>query len=1456
MPASVVVVSGLGASDRGFARLVCARLRAADFVIVDHDAGVEVISDGLVGAVVHLAGAASDGVRLDDALSEDIYRSQAMAAVATAHGVPFIVASRLSVVGPRRGLHPEADPRTQLFGGSAVLGKDIDVIAERRSLTERAAFARATVDHADACAARRQLVADRMRAQGGPDTGPGFEAALAAHRATEIDDVMRRTLVDAAAGWRFMTASPQALRGFTRALGELCACQVADDVAVTLVRLPGVMAARDDDEEEEEDDDHVPSPALLTQRARLKSGAVRLPFADRARVEALPTDVIADAVATVVRAAVAAVDAGESVPGVGVVHVCTHAETPLSTERVLDLFDLHLRRHDDARPLSTRLLSVDQSTRLPALVDVGRDLGLNGLAAATASFSRGIGRISNQAETAAKETRAAIHSMRSPSGHDVAVGAAPPFFGDDVRFAQRGLRVAAAKAGLPPVDLRVDWRSFMRDRHLPLLDVRLRARDARSAARARQPVPPHASLGQLLITAARRFGKKSALSQFSSPQAVAAGAAVTVDVSYQELLDRARAVALRLQSAGVVRGDRVVIAGDNAPAWGIVAFGAVLLGATLVPLDPNLEDPAARMILKKARARIAVVDVGVRGRIGAALADTIEAPVLDMQLTATTGPGLDLDGHALSAPDDVASILFTSGTTGDPKGVMLSHKNFCALLGSLLAVFPVTGKDRLLSVLPLHHTFEFTCGLLMPLACGAQIFTPDALVGERVLSALKAGRITAIVGVPALWQLLERRMKKTAEDGGELQASAFQTLLRLNKKLGARFGVSLGPIILKRVHDQLGGHLRVLISGGSALPPSTHELFQGLGLPLAEGYGLTETAPVLTVAEGKLGMPAGTVGTPIPGVQLKLVDPDSGVDVTAVAGAMGEIWARADNVMVGYFDNDEATRAVLTDDGWLKTGDLGTFDTSGRVKLVGRSKDVVVTAAGENIYLDDVEKRLEDIPGVFELALLGIADPKGGERLALAFVVGDDADSVVVDVNVDGAAGAHADRVNMARQLVGQRVLKLPAFQRPAVIEAWSGLLPRTASRKVKRREVKAGVEAILKARALRRAESEPEAGSGAGSGAGSVVVLNVVERHVTDAVASTAGVEVATLSSSTSLTADLGFDSLMWVELQGQLEQRLSIVLDPELLVTKETLAEVCAIARDATSNTSGGGSDGVSDDDRVTRGVTGDDDDAWPPLVQEALKLAVAAPSKKAARAALSLAQRRLFRDGFDTEVRGGAFIPANRNVIVVANHTSHLDTGLVKYALGEYGSGLRPLAAKDYFFEGNPLKVAFFEHLTNLVPIDRETGSGLAFEQAKAVVLAGHVVLIFPEGTRREDGTLGSFKPLVAKLAMATNTDVLPIYLEGCFEAFPRGASRPRFGRRLVAHVGPPLEASALARLTAHLPAVKAARAAADVIRESIVALRDGKALELSKIRDLDDIAATGRVVNVDSDDSRVG
>jgi long-chain acyl-CoA synthetase len=1464
---SVVVFSATDAPARALRAAVAARLArtdaGSDIVVVGPE---DVVDESHVALVVHAQGALSKSRRLDDAVDDDLVATGALLALAQQKGAGFVLLSRLSVVGGKKGLCAEVDPRTVLFGGSNVKGKDVDVDACRASLQAQIEHARRGVQHADASAARRQRVRETLVARGGPSAGQGFERAVADAERDDLSLAMRAALVERAAGWRFPTASSTALRGFSRALAELLVAQASDgaDRAHAIVRLPELLVATvagvDGVDAGDVSDlgDVGDKGALARIVDRIHDGALRLPFAPRARLEALPGDVVADAVVAVVLAQWKAATGGATTAGLSVVHVATHDKNPLPVERLLDLLDLHLRKAGRARPALAPLLHVDDGAPLPAGLDVAADVAARGVSSLLSVVADRTGAVSARAEGLVDELTEGVRALGRSNGRDVALCQAPPFFVDDVRFAARGLRMACTRAGVAVVDTgAVDWRAHLLQRQLPALD---RARTKKREAAARKPIAAYDSLAHLIVEAAARHKNRPALSVFLPPDQVPAGGSDVVDVSYAELLDRARAVALRLQQAGVQRGDRVVLCAQNHPAWGICAFGALLLGATLVPLDVNLDADAADNVLKKARATVAVVDKHVRARLGSALAARVPPPLFDLHLLASTGPGLDLSTHALPSSSDLASILFTSGTTGEPKGVMLSHGNFCALLGSLLAVFPVGDGDRMLSVLPIHHTFEFTCGFLMPLATGAQIYTPDAIVGDRVTYAMKAGRITAIVGVPALWQLLERRMKKTIDERGEFVSSIFATLLSVNKKMGAALGFSAGRWLFKPIHDQLGGHLRILISGGSALPPAVHELFQGIGLPLAEGYGLTETAPVLTVAEGRLGAPAGTVGTAVPGVTLKLVDPETGLDVDSASGAVGELWAKADNVMQGYFENEAATQAVLTPDRWLKTGDLGTIDKDGRVRLVGRSKDVVVTASGENVYLDDVEKKLEQIPGVFELTLLGIPDPRGGERLALVAV------AAAIDdppLGTPMAASDDPERLQRARTAVGQRVLKLPQFQRPAIIEVLGTALPRTSTRKVKRKQVKTELLELLKKR-----EADVEA-----STADNVVAISAART----AIARAAGVEVARLSAQTSLPQDLGFDSLMWVELQGQLERETGVVVDPEVLVTKETVVDVEQYveqriedlrASGSTTTTKATNARANHNDDEPRPGrAKHDDDDGTGTLARRALALSTTvattvatatlqAPAVHTARATLSLLQENLYSRGFDTTVEGAAFIPANRSAIVVANHTSHLDMGLIKYALGDWGSGLRPLAAKDYFFEGNPLKVAFFTHLTNLVPVDRETGSGLAFEQAKAVVSAGHVVLIFPEGTRREDGTLGAFKPLVAKLSLATGVDVLPLHLGGCYEAFPRGAATPRFGSALRARIGPPLPSSELARLTAHLGPVQAARAASEIIRSAVVALAEGQALELHRARTLDDVTAARRPFGIDRDGAAAG
>lgn len=855
---------------------------------------------------------------------------------------------------------------------------------------------------------------------------------------------------------------------------------------------------------------------------------------------------------------------------------------------------------------------------------------------------------------------------------------------------------------------------------------------------------PYDTLVHLFTSCTTRFAKKPVFTRLVGEDAR--------ELTYGELAAAVKAATARLRAAGVSAGDRVVLSGQNQSDWPIAFFAVTCAGAIAVPVDPGLTPEQLAVVVDKARPRVAIFDKAARSRF----ASLSSLDVKDMALLAARGSAVEHAAEAQfafhePAPDDVASILFTSGTTGEPKGVMLTHRNFCSLVAALGSIFDMHGDDRALSLMPLHHTLEFSCGLLMPIVAGAHVFYVDELAPERVLYALKKGRITGMVGVPALWQALERKVRATVKEKGGVVEQAFETAMRMQLTLAQETGLDVGKRIFKPLHDALGGHLKILISGGAALPRDTHALFQGIGMPLAEGYGLTETAPVLTVATAGVDDPGGTVGRPIPGVQIRIDSPD--------AFGAGEILAKGPNVMKGYFENDAATRAVFTDDGWLRTGDLGKIDDSGRLVIVGRAKDVVVTSAGENIYLDDIETLIGTIPDVVEYTLLGIPAAGGGERLAL---VARAAPNVTGDV---------------AKERVRHALRAVATTYRPAVIEFVDDTLPRTATRKVKRKDVRVQLVALLDAKGALAIDEAPP-----------VLVVR-------QAIAALVGRDVASLKGSMSLEGDLGFDSLYWVELASLLAPHTGST-DPELLYAANTIAGVEKLVRDADPRRA----------EAVTRATDDDEKERLPAIVV------------KPGRAALTYAQRELYETLFSTTVKGRANIPWNTHSIVVANHCSHLDTGLVKFALGRYGAELRPLAAKDYFFEGNPLKVAFFESFTNLVPLDRESAAGRAFEQALDVVKQGSTVLLYPEGTRRTEGTLGEFKPLVGRLALSAGVPVVPVYLKGTFDALPKGARFPR-ARDLVATIGPPLLPEQLRAAVSGTNAVVDAREATRLIRDAL-------------------------------------
>ena len=949
----------------------------------------------------------------------------------------------------------------------------------------------------------------------------------------------------------------------------------------------------------------------------------------------------------------------------------------------------------------------------------------------------------------------------------------------DYRFACLHIRQAFARlspqeqALLPWRPEDIDWRHYMVEVHIPGIMRNVAPEIEKKLDKPKKPLQRHDDLNAMLDELAVRHDHAAALCLLTDDG--------LTRMSFRQLRGRALATAVRLSQAGVKPGDRVVLSGKNHPDWPVAWFGIVRAGAVAVPLDPALDADKVRIILGSARPAAAIVDSAAVQAFGAALQGLSTFDLHAVTDVGAVGAVPDVQARG----QDLASVLYTSGTTGDPKGVMLSHENFVSMLAALGRIFPLTEDDRVLSVLPLHHAFEFSCGLLLPLSLGARIVYLDRIDADRMTEGLQEGRITAMVGVPALWQLLERRIKSQVKERGRVFELAFDQGLDLNRKVARGSGFDLGRLLFGTVHSRFGGNIRMLISGGAALPRQTQELFVGLGLPMAEGYGLTEAAPVLTVAEPRFGAKSGNVGKAVPGVELRIWQAD--------AQGVGEVQARGPNVMQGYFENPGATEAALTRDGWLRTGDMGRLDHKGRLTLVGRAKEVVVTAAGENVYLDDVEQALGPIPQVEEYVLVGLDDPRGGERLGL----------LARPIVHDGQSPTQAHQE--ARQAIVEAVSRLPQVQRPGAIHLVDAPLPRTATRKVQRKDARTVLEKLV-------AAAEVNRGTKAGEG---------LAAPVARAIASVAGVSADQVHAGTSLAEDLGYDSLMWVELQSALEGVGHGVPDALALQRCRTAAEVVALV----------GAPPAAQPERADQAPI-----HIPSVVARPLKDAMA------------MVQRTLNGDLLGTRVLGRAWIPQNRTVIVVANHSSHLDMGLVKYALGEYGEGLVSLGAQDYFFEGNRWKVAYFEHLTNVMPLDRTRGFRESLRQATGAVEGGHVVLIFPEGTRQTSGRLAEFKPLVGKLALDTGTDILPVFIDGAYDAMPKGALLPR-KRGITVRIGPPLQIADLRRLTEGLRGAEAARKVTTLARTAVERLGEGGVLDLSTEHGVEVIEAQARPLSVE-------
>ena len=1060
---------------------------------------------------------------------------------------------------------------------------------------------------------------------------------------------------------------------------------------------------------------------------------------------------------------------------------------PVTVRRVIELMDLANREQYRKRSSweSMVLMQLETVTVSKQRYDTFSAPGVRAMAKAATSFLEALPvRRLGPLGLAASQAKKALKTVEKFTDRtDRMVSVFLPFIHDyEYRFSSKnGLELSArlipAEAAYAYAPDKIDWRHYLLKVQFPGLHKWIFPElEAKLKESEERPMTGPMDLLELLDAAAALHPDRTAFKRLV-PGSVEL-------VTYSQFKARVDLAAHGLQELGAGRGARVAVLSENRPEWPIAYFAVLRAGGTVVPVDAQADlarvenicaayDVKVAVVSKRAEERLARESNG-SGKVQAHKLGGVRLASLEALTSPDAKPLARGELVRRQGPDAVASIIATSGTTGKPKGVQLSHKNFTSQVQAMQRVFDLSPRDTLLSVLPLHHTFEFTCGLLLPLSRGSTITYIDEVNGELLSRALREEKITCIIGVPALWQLLHRRIRTQAAERSDGFAKGFDRAIDLAAWLRDRARVNVGPLAFAPIHERLGGHLRYLVSGGAALPKDVWQFYRGLGLKLYEGYGLTEAAPVIAVGRPGARQTAGSVGTPLPGVELKILNPDE--------HGVGEVLARGPNIMLGYEGDAEAT-ALAIRDGWLHTGDLGKLDKGGRLQLVGRDKDVIVEASGKNVYPDELEEVYAGGPYVKELCIAGAPDGAGGERVACLVVPDYEA------AKKDGLDRAATQ--GKLRDWFRDRGATLQAWQKVKVLRFWDRELPQTSTRKVKRSAVKQELARLAamddKARQLPASASASD--------------------WLHRLVASVSGRAVEEVRPESRLLEELGFDSLMAIELASAIEQRSGVSLSEDDLARLTTVAELEARVKAAAPKTL----------QRAESKAL----ELAKPAAAAADDFAVPQPVRRAVMTFLDRGQKSVYDNLFDVEIFGKGNIPYNQQTLVIANHTSHLDMGLVKHALRDYAPKLAALAARDYFF-GPRARRLFFENFTNVIPMDR-AGSEESLNLAGDKLRQGEIVLLFPEGTRSADGKLQEFRRGLGWLVMKNKIDVLPVYLDGAYRAIPKGKVIPR-SRKLAVHIGPVLSHAFFLEKTKGLARRPMYEEVSRLSREAVLALKE--------------------------------
>lgn len=830
--------------------------------------------------------------------------------------------------------------------------------------------------------------------------------------------------------------------------------------------------------------------------------------------------------------------------------------------------------------------------------------------------------------------------------------------------------------------------------------------------------------------------------------------------TYSELRSMAESIAVWLIAQGIQPGARVAILADNHPRWVAAYLGIIAAGGAAVPLDTAYHADQVAKLLGDSGASLMFCDLKHLQTAQEAVSG------LNVQLVLTdSGPHQeavsDLDQILAQrteaftpvqrAPDDLASLLYTSGTTADPKGVMLTHAN---LLGEAEAVFAwaqIGPEDAVLGVLPLFHVLSQMANLLLPLVAGTRVVYLSTLNTTELLRALRERNITAFAVVPQFFYLIHDRIFKEVGQKGALTRFAFGWMRRITV-LGRSIGLNPGRILFARIHNLFGKRMRLLVTGGSRFDPKIGRDFYSLGIDVLQAYGLTETSGGAFVNPPDKNV-IGSVGQPLKGVEAKIAeeamgDPQASDDDSPTSG---EIIMRGPIVMKGYWNRPDATAEVLKDC-WLYTGDLGYFDERGNLFITGRRKEVIILANGKNIYPEEIEAHYLQSPFIKEICVMGMEGTAGSEKLYAV---------VVPNFEV-----LRQRKVVNAKEVIRFDIeglsAKLASTKRISGYEIWQEDLPRTTTRKLKRFEIEKRV------RAGKHDDTGGEISTSKPLTPEETSWLEQANiRRALKVIREFSPNPPEAIRPGDNLELDLGLDSMRRVELLVAVEQELGGDVEESELTGIYTVRELLdAVIASAAS--------GKQASKQQFAG--------WSAVLREdPTDPAVLAITKKRffTDHAIFLASRLIkliWSIRGRIEVEGLENLPRDGAYLLCSNHQSFLDPAIMLAVLPLRAiQRMFAVGTSEIFGSGFMLRVA---RIMRTVVVDPDANLVPAMRAGAYGLRHGLGLLLYPEGERSIDGTPKTFKKGAAILSIHLQVPIVPVAVDGIYDSWPRGKPFQKF------------------------------------------------------------------------------